>query len=98
MSNEAANAVFDALGEPNRRRILERLRDGDRSVGALALALPIGRPAVSRHLKVLGDAGLVRSRSVGTRNLYALAPGGLAVAQQWLVGTWDHALAAYAQA
>jgi DNA-binding transcriptional ArsR family regulator len=97
MSNEA-DAVFDALGEPNRRRILELLRQGDHTVGALALDLPIGRPAVSRHLKVLSDAGLVRSRSAGTRNLYALAPEGLAAAQQWLVGTWDRALAEYARA
>src|SRR5881398_1716721 len=98
MSNQAASDVFGALGEPNRRRILELLHDGDRSVGALALQLPVGRPAVSRHLKVLSDAGLVRSRSAGTRNLYALAPEGLAVAQQWLVGTWDRELAEYVRA
>jgi DNA-binding transcriptional ArsR family regulator len=97
MSNQS-DAVFDALGEANRRRILELLRQGDQTVGALALDLPIGRPAVSRHLKVLSDAGLVRSRSAGTRNLYALAPDGLAAAQQWLVGTWDRALAEYARA
>jgi DNA-binding transcriptional ArsR family regulator len=98
MSNEAADVVFEALGEANRRRILELLGEGAHSVGALALDLPIGRPAVSRHLKVLTDAGLVRSRAAGTRNLYALAPEGLAAAQQWLVGTWDHVLAEYRHA
>src|SRR6202044_1237057 len=58
--------------------------------------LPVGRPAVSKHLRVLSDAGLIEHRSSGTRNLYELAPGGLAVARQWLTQTWDTALAAYA--
>jgi DNA-binding transcriptional ArsR family regulator len=58
----------------------------------------VGRPAVSKHLRVLEGAGLVRHRSRGTRNLYALAPEGMAVAQQWLVGMWDTALDAYAEA
>jgi DNA-binding transcriptional ArsR family regulator len=57
--------------------------------------LPVGRPAVSKHLHVLEGAGLIEHRSVGTRNLYALAPGGMDVAQQWLVRTWDIVLAAY---
>jgi DNA-binding PadR family transcriptional regulator len=56
----------------------------------------VGRPGVSKHLRVLSDAGLITHRSAGTRNLYALAPGGLAVAQRWLVQTWDAVLAAYA--
>ena len=56
----------------------------------------MGRPAVSKHLRVLSNAGLIEHRSVGTRNLYLLAPGGMAVAQQWLARTWDTALAAYA--
>jgi DNA-binding transcriptional ArsR family regulator len=98
MSNQGADAVFEALGEPVRRRILELLRDGPTPVGRLADQLPVGRPAVSKHLKVLSGAGLIEHRSVGTRNLYALAPGGLAVAQQWLVQTWDTALAAFADA
>ena len=97
MSNQAADLVFDALGEPVRRRILELLHDGPTPVGRLAERLPVGRPAVSKHLRVLGDAGLITRRSAGTRNLYALAPGGLAVAQQWLVQTWDTVLAAYAR-
>jgi DNA-binding transcriptional ArsR family regulator len=98
MSNQSAEAIFDALGDPVRRRILEVLRDGPSPVGQLADRLPVGRPAVSKHLKVLSGAGLIEHRSVGTRNLYALAPAGLVVAQQWLVRTWDVALASYAAA
>lgn len=97
MSNQSAELVFDALGEPVRRRILELLQDGPTPVGKLAEQLPVGRPAVSKHLRVLGNAGLITRRSAGTRNLYALAPGGLAVAQQWLAQTWDTVLAAYAR-
>jgi DNA-binding transcriptional ArsR family regulator len=96
MSNQAADAVFDALGEPVRRRILELLHDGPSAVGLLAERLPVGRPAVSKHLRVLTGAGLVEHRSVGTRNLYVLAPGGMAAAQQWLAATWDTVLASYA--
>lgn len=97
MSNQSAEKAFDALGEPVRRRILELLRDGPTPVGKLAERLPVGRPAVSKHLRVLSGAGLITRRSAGTRNLYALAPGGLAAAQQWLVQTWDAVLAAYAR-
>jgi DNA-binding IclR family transcriptional regulator len=96
MSDQHADQVFDALGEPVRRRILELLRDGPTPVAELASRLPVGRPAVSKHLRVLGEAGLVEHTSAGTRNLYVLAPGGLAAAQQWLVRTWDGVLAAYA--
>jgi DNA-binding transcriptional ArsR family regulator len=96
MSNQSADAVFDALGEPVRRRILELLHDGPAPVGQLAAQLPVGRPAVSKHLRVLSNAGLVEHHSAGTRNLYALAPDGTAAAQQWLVRTWDTVLAAYA--
>jgi DNA-binding transcriptional ArsR family regulator len=93
-----SDAVFDALGDPMRRRIVERLRPGPLPVGEVAAGLPVGRPAVSKHLKVLEGAGLVEHHSVGTRNLYALAPPGFVALQQWLVGTWDEALAAYADA
>jgi DNA-binding transcriptional ArsR family regulator len=97
MSNQsAAEAAFNALGDPMRRRLLELLHTGPCPVGELAAQLPIGRPAVSKHLRVLEGAGLVEHRSVGTRNLYALAPGGLTGVQQWLVGLWDTALAAFA--
>jgi DNA-binding transcriptional ArsR family regulator len=97
MGNQVEDRVFGALGEPARRQILELLHQGPSAVGQLAERLPIGRPAVSKHLRVLGDAGLVEHHSEGTRNLYALAPSGLAVAQQWLVRTWDTVLAAYAK-
>jgi DNA-binding transcriptional ArsR family regulator len=105
MSNQSASAdvVFDALGEPVRRRILELLREGPTPVregptpvGRLADRLPVGRPAVSKHLRVLSEAGLIEHRSVGTRNLYVLAPGGMGIAQRWLADTWDTVLAAYA--
>ena len=98
MSNQSADAVFDALGEPVRRRIVELLRAGPTPVGQLAGQLPVGRTAVSKHLRVLSDAGLGEHRPAGTRHLYALAPGGLAVAQQWLIQTWDTALSQYAAA
>jgi len=92
------DAVFDALGEPVRRQIIARLRSGPTAVGRLADQLTVGRPAVSKHLRVLEGAGLVHHESRGTRNLYALAPEGMVVAQQWLVGMWDTALASYANA
>jgi DNA-binding transcriptional ArsR family regulator len=99
MSDQPAfDLVFDALGDPTRRRIVERLRPGPLPVGELAAGLPVGRPAVSKHLKVLEGAGLVEHRSVGTRNLYALAPIGFTALQQWVVGMWDTALDAYASA
>ena len=96
MSDQSADLIFGALGDPVRRRILELLADGPQPVGRLADRLPVGRPAVSRHLRVLGEAELVVHRSAGTRNLYALAPEGLVPAQQWLVRTWDSVLGAYA--
>ena len=98
MNGQQAELAFDALGDPVRRRILELLRTGPTPVGQLATQLPVGRPAVSKHLKVLGNAGLIEHQSVGTRNLYALAPTGLVAAQQWLVATWDTALSAFADA
>src|SRR5919109_240365 len=94
--SDQSDLALDALGDPMRRRIVERLRPGPLAVGELAAGLPVGRPAVSKHLKVLEGAGLVEHHSVGTRNLYALAPPGFTVLQQWLVSTWDTALAAFA--
>ena len=97
MSNQAAaEAAFDALGDPTRRRILQCLCSGPRPVGELAEELPIGRPAVSKQLKVLENAGLVVHSARGTRNLYALAPDGLHQLQQWLVGLWDNRLQSFA--
>lgn len=99
MSNQStAGAALDALGDPVRRAIVERLHRGPLAVGALAEQLPVGRPAVSKHLRVLSDAGLVRHERRGTRNLYALAPPGMVAAQQWLVSMWDTALGSFAAA
>jgi DNA-binding transcriptional ArsR family regulator len=92
-----ANA-YRALGDPTRREILRLLREGEMAAGDLAGQFEISWPSVSRHLKVLEGAGLVEHHSVGTRNLYALAPPGFVALQQWLVGTWDEALSAYADA
>lgn len=98
MSNQSrSDALFDAMGDPMRRRITETLGRGALPVGELADQLPIGRPAVSKHLKVLESAGVVEHTSVGTRNLYALAPGGLAPLQVWITETWDDVLAAFAE-
>ena len=96
MSNQS-DLALDALGDPMRRSIVERLSGGPVAVGALAEALPIGRPAVSKHLRVLSDAGLVEHSPRGTRNLYALAPQGQVEVQRWLVSMWDGALDAFAR-
>src|SRR3954454_14533724 len=97
MSDQSAReAVFDALGDPMRRRMLELLRAGPRPVGELARELPIKRPAVSKHLRVLESARLVEHRSRGTRNLYVVAPEGLQHVQRWLTDMWDTGLAAFA--
>lgn len=96
MSNQSASLAFDALGDPMRREIVSRLSSGALPVGELASTLPIGRPAVSKHLRVLTTAGLVEHTQRGTRNLYALAPEGQRHLQQWLVSMWDGALASFA--
>jgi DNA-binding transcriptional ArsR family regulator len=94
-----AAAVFDALGDPTRRRVLELLRDGgEQAVGELAGHLPVSRPAVSQHLRVLEGAGLVGSRRDGTRHLYVVADDGLGALRAYLETFWDAALAAYAHA
>jgi DNA-binding transcriptional ArsR family regulator len=97
MSDPSAAKVFDALGDPTRRRIVEELRSGPLPVGVLARRLPVRRPAVSKHLRVLEGAGVVEHETVGTRNLYVLAPDGLAAAQRWLVEAWDDVLAAFSR-
>ena len=90
------HAVCDALGDPTRREILDRLRSGPTSVGALADALPVSRPAVSQHLKVLTTAGLVGHRQDGTRHIYHLDPAGLEPLRAWLDGFWQDALDSFA--
>jgi DNA-binding transcriptional ArsR family regulator len=86
---------FDALGDPHRRAIVELLRGGDHSVRELADALPISRPAVSRHLKLLKDAGLVTDRAEGTRRLYRLHDEGIAAVQAYLEQVWGDAAARF---
>jgi DNA-binding transcriptional ArsR family regulator len=93
-----AGAAFDALGDRTRRRILELLQDGERAVGELAGELPVSRPAVSQHLRVLEGAGLVTARREGTRHLYAVDPTGLAQLRDYLETFWDTTLAAFAAA
>ena len=95
----AAAVVLDALGDPTRRRVLELLRDdGEQAVGAIAAQLPVSRPAVSQHLRVLEGAGLVRERRDGTRHLYVVADDGLGALRAYLETFWDAALAAFARA
>ena len=88
--------VLDALADPTRLEIVSRLRHGPRSVGAIADGLPVSRPAVSIHLRVLAEAGLVTRRRAGRRNFYALRPQGLAELRTWLDGLWGDALTAFA--
>jgi DNA-binding transcriptional ArsR family regulator len=82
---------FDALGDPNRRAIVELLRSGDRSVQELADELPISRPAVSRHLRLLKQAGLVTDRPAGTRRLYRLHDEGIEAVREYLEHVWGEA-------
>src|SRR6187455_586699 len=89
---------LDVLGDPTRRRIFERLRGGPLPVGELAADLPVSRPAVSQHLRVLKEAGLVVDRKVGTRRLYEVAPDGLQGLRDWFDDFWNEALSAYKDA
>jgi DNA-binding transcriptional ArsR family regulator len=84
-----------ALGDPTRRAIFERLAERPRAVGELAGELPISRPAVSQHLKVLKDARLVSDRAVGTRRIYHVDPDGLAALRGYLDHFWEQALAGF---
>jgi DNA-binding transcriptional ArsR family regulator len=83
------------LADPTRRKVFERLRGGPRPVNALAAGLPVSRPAVSQHLKVLKNAGLVEERSEGVRHIYSLRREGLLELRNWLDGFWDDALEAF---
>jgi DNA-binding transcriptional ArsR family regulator len=86
---------MDALGDPTRRAIFEQLRRGPRAVGEIASELPVSRPAVSQHLRVLKDAGLVTERREGTRRLYRLDPDGLGELREYFDGFWTEALAGF---
>ena len=83
------------LADPTRRQVFERLRGGPRPVNALAAGMPVSRPAVSQHLKVLKDAGLVEERSEGVRRIYSVRREGLADLREWLDSFWGDALDAF---
>jgi|SRR5919108_3185331 DNA-binding transcriptional ArsR family regulator len=87
-----------ALADPTRRRLFERLALGPRPVGELARGLPISRPAVSQHLRVLRRAGLVRERREGTRHFYSVDGDGLAELRAYIESFWDDALTAFREA
>ena len=89
---------WTALGDPTRRAIFERLADRPRAVGELASELPVSRPAVSQHLRVLKDAGLVADRRAGTRRIYQLDPDGVGALRAELDRFWNKSLAAYKSA
>lgn len=84
-----------ALADPTRRQVFEQLRSGPRAVGEIAADMPVSRPAVSQHLKVLKVAGLVSDRAEGTRRVYYIDPNGLGALRKWLDQFWDQALAAF---
>jgi DNA-binding transcriptional ArsR family regulator len=86
---------FAALGDPTRRAIFERVAERARSVGELAGDLPVSRPAVSQHLKVLREAGLVRDRPAGARRIYELDAGGVGELRAYLDQFWNQALAGF---
>jgi DNA-binding transcriptional ArsR family regulator len=94
----AYDNALAALADPTRRRVFEKLSAGPKSVGALARGLPVSRPAVSQHLRVLKDAGLVADRPEGTRRVYYIDPHGLGALRKWLDQFWGAALDAYAEA
>jgi DNA-binding transcriptional ArsR family regulator len=91
----AVNALT-TLADPTRRTIFERLAERPQAVGELANGLPVSRPAVSQHLKVLKAAGLVTDRAEGTRHIYRIDPRGLGEIRKWLDQFWDASLEAFA--
>lgn len=93
MTNEAA---LDAIGNPTRRTMLTLLQDGEHTVRQLTDALPVTQSAVSQHMRVLREAGLVNVREAGTRRLYSVDLGGLADVRAWVDGFWDDVLTAFA--
>jgi DNA-binding transcriptional ArsR family regulator len=91
----AYDKALSALADPTRRAVLDRLRTGPRSVKTIAQGLPVSRPAVSQHLKVLKEAGLVADRPQGNRRVYYIDPDGIGALRGWLDQFWDAALAAF---
>jgi DNA-binding transcriptional ArsR family regulator len=86
---------FEALGDPNRRQILRILSTGDKPVGEIAAAMPISRPAVSRHLRLLKDAGMVAERAEGTQRIYRVREHGIDAVRAYLEGVWGEAAARF---
>ena len=95
MAQVAAGDPFEALGDANRREILRLLSQGDKPVQEIAAAMPISRPAVSRHLRLLKDAGMVAERAQGTRRIYHLQEQGLHAVRAYLEGIWGDAAARF---
>jgi DNA-binding transcriptional ArsR family regulator len=95
-TDERRSAVLDALGNQTRRAIVDLLVQRPRAVAELAEELPVGRPAVSLHLKVLREAGLVKDKAMGTRRIYSIDPTGLEVLRTYLDRVWQGALANFA--
>jgi DNA-binding transcriptional ArsR family regulator len=87
--------ALGCLGDPTRRQVFERLRAGPLSVGEIARDMPVSRPAVSQHLALLREAGLVIDRPVGTKRVYYIDPRGLSAVRAWLDQFWDQALASF---
>jgi DNA-binding transcriptional ArsR family regulator len=94
----APDRLLDALGDRTRRAILERLRDGPQPVVDIARGLPVGRPAVSQHLKLLKEAGLVTDRALGTRRVYDVNPDAMADLERYARSFWSAAMTRYARA
>jgi DNA-binding transcriptional ArsR family regulator len=86
------DSALAALADPTRRRVFESLKSGPQAVGAIARGMPVSRPAVSQHLKVLKGAGLVADRPEGTRHVYYIDPNGLGALRAWLDQFWDQTL------
>src|ERR1700758_2386248 len=91
----AYGSALAVLADPTRRQVFERLRNGPRAVNVLAAGLPVSRPAVSQHLKVLKEAGLVEERSEGVRRIYSIRHEGLMELRDWLDSFWGDALEAF---
>jgi DNA-binding transcriptional ArsR family regulator len=94
----AYGEAIAALADPTRRKVFERLRGGPRPVVEIARGLPVSRPAVSQHLRVLKEAGLVRERREGTRNFYSVDGDALAELREYFENFWEEALAAFKEA
>jgi len=98
MTYALAAKAMDALGDPTRRAVFELLQGGEQSVGELAARLPVSRPAVSQHLRVLKEAELVDERRNGTRRLYRVDPRGVAEVRAYFDRFWNEALGAFKEA